>query len=132
MSTQLKLDRSAFIAWEEILSDDLKIKLSNTIIQEFSSKHIKGEFAEIIKNMNFSKKEIQEEINEYIDSMYKDKLNKAKESLEDEFRKILRDKTKELISKTDLYIKELEYTLERNIKTNFEEMFQKYSPSKIN
>jgi len=82
--------------------------------------------------MNFSKKDIQEEINEYINLMYKSQVNKAKESLEDEFRKILRDKTKELISKTDLYIKELEYILENNIKTHFEEIFQKYSPNKVN
>lgn len=39
--TIIKLDRPAFLAWHETLTDEAKIEISSTIMQEFAKKHLK-------------------------------------------------------------------------------------------
>lgn len=51
MSTTIKLDRSAFLAWHDGLDENAKIEISTTIMQEFAKKHLKPlEHNSIIKN----------------------------------------------------------------------------------
>jgi len=74
MSTQIKLDRDAFLVWQGTMSEEIKITLSNTMIQEFAQKHIKGDFSKIINALDFSKSKItegfKEEIKGYFDKEY--------------------------------------------------------------
>jgi len=131
MSTTIKLDRAAFLAWEETLSEDMKITLSNTIIQEFSKKHIKGDFSKLISSLNISEKDLTEEFKEKLQEHFDKTYSFMSRKLEEEFRQLMIKKQEELVSKTDLFIRETEANLERNIKKHFEEMFKKYSPERL-
>lgn len=42
MKTTIKLDRNAFLAWQESLGEEGRIEISHAILNEFAKKHIKA------------------------------------------------------------------------------------------